>query len=70
MRESTLTEGMPRMLGPMLFHSEAAKPLNELAGASAGANSLSRAAACIVYGIMQCHRLADPTIRPMIYGGF
>ena len=40
----TLTEGVPGILGPMLFRPETAKPLNELAEVLLRApNSLSRA---------------------------
>ena len=40
----TLTEGVPGILGPMLFRPETAKPLNELAELLLrGPNSLSRA---------------------------
>jgi uncharacterized peroxidase-related enzyme len=40
----TLTEGVPGILGPMLFRPETAKPLNELAEVLLrGPNSLSRA---------------------------
>jgi uncharacterized peroxidase-related enzyme len=40
----TLTEGVPGILGPMLFRPETAKPLNELAEfLLRGPNSLSRA---------------------------
>jgi hypothetical protein len=39
-----LTEGVPGILGPMLFRPETAKPLNELAEVLLrGPNSLSRA---------------------------
>jgi hypothetical protein len=45
---NTLAEGVPGILGPMLFRSEAAKPLNELAEVlPPGPNFLGRRVYCV-----------------------